>query len=81
MDVSRTFNYSSVNFCSKRIDLYTHVTRSNTNTAIFELHNYKNVTKLQRFSFIRNSNIIIQQYTLYTIAAVDARHVASHLMM
>ena len=52
-----------------------------TNKDIFELHNYKNVTKLQRFSFIRNSNIIIQQYKLYTIAAVDARHVASHLMM
>ena len=51
------------------------------NKDLFELHNYKNVTKLRRFSFIRNSNIIIQQYTLYTIAAVDARHVASHLMM
>ena len=53
----------------------------NTNKDIFELHNSKNGTKLRRFSFIRNSNIIIQQYNLYTVTVVDARHVASHLMM
>jgi len=52
-----------------------------TNKDIFELHNSKNGTKLRRFSFIRNSHIIIQQYNLYTIAAVDARYVASQLMM
>ena len=51
-----------------------------TSKDIFELHKSKNVTKLCRFSF-RNSNIIIQQYNLYTVAAVYVRSVASHLMM